>query len=355
MSHRPLLRLALLACLATTLSCAASDPYSEEYAPESYAAPPAASAARMGLHPAYRGFYDALEGEGEWTLIEPYGWVFRPRINFDSWRPYQQGWWEPSDVFGWIWHSEDPFGWVTDHYGSWFYDGYQGWVWQPGPVWGPSWVAWISAGDYIGWAPLGPPDYDGYADMPGSVFTFALAQQFGGMRANAQALFVMRPPVSDRPVSEIANFTRRGGVVFNRGPDATLLQRLGGIVAPTADETGIRRVKLPDVEPPGESELLQRTRRAITAGLRDLARTRVSTPAPVPVPVQSPPPPKLTPPAPSPTPAPPQAAPGGKGAAPDSADSLRTRTKSPRRGDGASPPRKGSPGHPGAKPDSTRG
>jgi len=357
MPHRPLLRLALLACLATTLSCAASDPYSGEYAPEAYAAPPSPSAARMGLHPAYRGFYDALEGEGEWTLIEPYGWVFRPRINFDSWRPYQQGWWEPSDVFGWIWYSDDPFGWVTDHYGSWFYDSYQGWVWQPGPVWGPAWVAWVSAGDYIGWAPLGPPDYDGYDDMPGSVFTFTLAQQFGSMRSNSQALFVMRPPVGDRPVSEITNLARRGDVVFNRGPDATLLQRLGGIVAPTAEDADIRRVKLPEVTPPGESELLLRTRRAVTAGLRDLARARVGAPAPEPS--QGPPPPKLTPPAPTPAPtpapAPPQAGPGGKDAAPDSAGTAGPRTKAPKRGTDPPRPRKGSPGHPGAKPDSTRG
>jgi hypothetical protein len=345
MSLRPLFRLALLACLATTLSCAASDPY-DTYSPEAYAAPPAQSAARMGLDPAYRAFYDALEGEGDWTLIEPWGWVFRPRVNFDSWRPYQQGWWEPSDAFGWIWYSDDPFGWVTDHYGSWFYDSYQGWVWQPGPVWGPAWVAWVSAGDYIGWAPLGPTDYDGYSQIPGAVFTYTSAQQFGSMTSNSQALFVMRPPVADRPVSEISNFVRRGRIAFNRGPDAVLLQRLGGIMAPPPDEPNVRRVKLPDFAPPGESELLQRTSRAVAAGRRELAQSRVSAPIPVPSA------PKMKSPAPAPTP---KAEPGGKDAARDSVAAPAPRVRTPKRDPRPPGPRKGSPGHPGAKPDSTRG
>ena len=343
MSLRPLFGLALLACLATSLSCAVADA-PDAYGNGGYAAPPAPpapSAARIGLAPAYRSFYDALEGEGDWTLIEPYGWVFRPKVNFDSWRPYQQGWWEPSDAFGWIWNSADAFGWVTDHYGSWFYDTYQGWVWQPGPVWGPAWVAWVSAGDYIGWAALGPADYDEYSTAPAGIFTFTLAQQFGSMSSNSQALFVMRPPVSDRPVSEIANFTRRGRVAFNRGPDATLLQRLGGIVAPAPDEPSIRRVKLPEVEPPGESELLLRNRRAVSAGLRELAQTRVSAPTPVPSP------PRPAPPAPAPAP---QVAPGGKDAPPDSVDARNPRGRTSK-GDTGTPR---SPGHPGAKADSTK-
>ena len=36
-------------------------------------------AARAGLRPEYRVFYDALVDYGDWVLIEPYGWVFRPR------------------------------------------------------------------------------------------------------------------------------------------------------------------------------------------------------------------------------------------------------------------------------------
>jgi hypothetical protein len=32
-----------------------------------------------GPPPEYRVFYDALVDYGDWILIEPYGWVFRPR------------------------------------------------------------------------------------------------------------------------------------------------------------------------------------------------------------------------------------------------------------------------------------
>lgn len=348
MPTRPLVALALLACFATTMSCAVSDA-PDTFAGGGYApAPPLQSAARVGLAPAYRGFYDALDGEGDWTLIEPYGWVFRPKVNFDSWRPYQQGWWEPSDSFGWIWYSNDPFGWITDHYGAWFYDDFQGWVWMPGPVWGPSWVAWVSVGDYLGWAPLGPPDYDGYANAPGGVFTFTGAQQFSGMNQTSTALFVTRPPVSDQPVRVIANYGRRGGVTFNRGPDLALLARMGGAVAPPLDEPAIRRVKLPEISPPGESELLLRTKRAVDAGVRDLSQARVGAPVPVvPVPTTK---------APEPAPAPaPQVSPGGKGAPPDSTKPPGPRVKAPKRAPGHAPRPGHSPGHPGAGPDSTKG
>jgi hypothetical protein len=62
-------------------------------------------AARAGLSPEYRLFYDALQDYGDWTLIEPFGYVFRPYGNASSWRPYQYGYWAPSDVYGWVWIS----------------------------------------------------------------------------------------------------------------------------------------------------------------------------------------------------------------------------------------------------------
>ena len=35
---------------------------------------------------------------GDWVLIEPYGYVFRPRVGFDTWHPYWDGFWAPTDV-----------------------------------------------------------------------------------------------------------------------------------------------------------------------------------------------------------------------------------------------------------------
>jgi hypothetical protein len=340
MSHRPLIGIALAACLATTLSCAVSDPPNAG-APAGYDAPPAEynaplqSAARVGLPPMYRAFYDALEGEGDWVLIEPYGWVFRPAVNFDAWRPYTQGWWEPSEAFGWVWNSTDPFGWVTDHYGGWFYDSYQGWVWEPGPVWGPAWVGWVGAGDYIGWAPLAPAAYNDYSSVRGDVFTFALASQFGVMQNTSQALFVARPPAAPEHLTEISNPTRLNGVVFNRGPDFAMLQRLGNTVSPSSQEPDLRRVKLPAVQPPGDTELLQRTKRLLVVGQRQVANG----------PGEPMPPPAAKQPAPAP-----KAAPGGKPAPPDSLTKL-PHAKQPKGTPKPAPP----PGPGRAAPDTTRG
>lgn len=329
MSLRPFIGLALAACLATTLSCAVTDPPDAGHPPAGYDAPPLQSAARIGLPPMYRAFYDALEGEGDWVLIEPYGWVFRPAVNFDAWRPYTQGWWEPSEAFGWVWNSTDPFGWVTDHYGGWFYDSYQGWVWEPGPVWGPAWVGWVGADDYIGWAPLAPAAYTDYASVRGDVFTFALASQFGVMASTSQALFVARPPVTSEHITEISNPTRLDGVVFNRGPDFAMLQRLGGTVSPSQQEPDVRRVKLPAVQPPGDTELIQRTKRLLVVGQRQLENGSGGT-----VPQQ-------------PAPAP-KAAPGGKPVPPDSLSKL-PHTRQPK----GKPKPAPTPGR--AAPDTTRG
>jgi len=122
--------------LLRTLCDQCKEPYS----------PPPQDPARIGLQPMYRPFFDELKDDGDWTLIEPYGWCFRPRVNFVAWRPYVDGWWEPSDYYGWVWTSTEPFGAITYHYGAWFYDEYQGWVWEPGLIWGPAWVAWAAAG-----------------------------------------------------------------------------------------------------------------------------------------------------------------------------------------------------------------
>jgi hypothetical protein len=343
MRPRSLLRLPLLALLALPLACAVADgPAVDSGAGyEAPPAPPAPDPARFGLAPAYRAFYDALEGQGDWVLIEPYGWVFRPRVNFTAWRPYQQGWWEPSEMYGWVWISTDDFGWITDHYGSWFYDDYQGWVWQPGPVWGPAWVGWVGVGDYIGWAPLAPADYPDYSRVPGNLFTFAPAQQFGTLQSNGSALFLSRPPDTKSSPMEITNIGRMGGVTFNRGPDFATVQRVGGVVAVHPEEPKVRRLKLPAITPPGESEFLLRTHRLVTAGFRNLSVLRgATTPAP----------------APSSTTKPPQTKPGGGSTPPDTVGTKPSHRKDAPGTPG--PPR--SPGDPrgrtpGAPPDSTRG
>jgi len=113
-------------------------------------------AARAGLRPEFRVFYDELQDYGDWTLIEPYGFVFRPRTRFSNWTPYNDGFWSPSDSYGWVWVSGEPYGWATYHYGAWINDDFQGYVWVPGLEWAPAWVAWTGNNTFVGWAALTP-------------------------------------------------------------------------------------------------------------------------------------------------------------------------------------------------------
>ena len=179
--------------------------------------PESMPAARAGLQPEYRLFYDALQDYGDWTLIEPFGYVFRPYGNVEGWRPYQYGYWAPSDVYGWVWISAEPYGWATYHYGEWLYDRYQGWVWIPGLDWAPAWVSWEETPDYIGWAPMFPPGYGPGPDPRRRVHLRADGGAPGHRRADP------RPHEGpDRRTARQAaarrNPVERGGVKFNAGP-----------------------------------------------------------------------------------------------------------------------------------------
>lgn len=100
-------------------------------------------------------FYDDLAPYGNWVQSPSYGWVWTPLGVADTWRPYEDGHWAWTDQ-GWTWLSDEPFGWATYHYGRWYDDSTLGWSWVPGYEWAPSWVSFMEAPDYIGWAPLPP-------------------------------------------------------------------------------------------------------------------------------------------------------------------------------------------------------
>ncbi len=100
-------------------------------------------------------FYTGLSPYGSWIEIDYGVVVWRPTIMRMDWSPYRDGRWIwTSD--GWYWQSYEHFGYITYHYGRWYFDDYYGWLWYPDYEWAPAWVEWRYDDHYIGWAPLHP-------------------------------------------------------------------------------------------------------------------------------------------------------------------------------------------------------
>lgn len=137
--------------------------------PESYEAPPPPPddeeyreyrpAERIDAYaesgPSMDDFRSGLRGYGHWIDTPEYGWVWQPTRVTYRWQPYWDGRWVWTTA-GWTWVTDEPWGWATYHYGRWALLDEVGWVWLPGRVWAPAWVAWRWGGGYAGWCPLGP-------------------------------------------------------------------------------------------------------------------------------------------------------------------------------------------------------
>lgn len=112
--------------------------------------------AETNAHPRVSNyFYSGLHAYGSWIEIDYGVVVWRPTIMRRDWSPYREGRWIWT-TDGWYWHSYEPFGYITYHYGRWYYDDYYGWLWVPGYEYAPAWVEWRYDDNYIGWAPLHP-------------------------------------------------------------------------------------------------------------------------------------------------------------------------------------------------------
>ncbi len=103
-------------------------------------------------------FYEELAPYGNWVDYGNYGPVWYPSRVSENWRPYLDGRWVPTEG-GWVFETPEPWGWATYHYGNWMPTPEYGWVWCPGRTWYPSTAAWRTSNDYIGWAPIPPPNY----------------------------------------------------------------------------------------------------------------------------------------------------------------------------------------------------
>ncbi len=105
-------------------------------------------------------FQDALSGLGQWLNYDQHGPVWRPRQVDRNWRPYTNGRWVPTQE-GYVFETDEPWGWATYHYGNWQPTKEHGWVWVPGRTWYPHTVNWRTSDENVGWAPVPPPEYTG--------------------------------------------------------------------------------------------------------------------------------------------------------------------------------------------------
>lgn len=99
------------------------------------------------------GYASTFDQYGDWRYQQTYGYVWYPRVA-TGWRPYYYGRWAPYPVYGWTWIAGDPFGYPTHHYGRWGFSA-NSWFWIPTPYWGPAYVSWGYAPNYVSWCPLG--------------------------------------------------------------------------------------------------------------------------------------------------------------------------------------------------------
>jgi len=113
-------------------------------------------------------YADELNRNGDWVYQEPQGYVYVPRVAYD-WAPYTYGRWAFT-LYGWTWVADEPWGFVTSHYGRWGYSANIGWHWMPRTGFSGAWVSWSTPvggwSNTIGWCALG------YNDRPAGSYAY---------------------------------------------------------------------------------------------------------------------------------------------------------------------------------------
>ena len=179
-------------------------------------------------------FHEQLAPHGRWVVAGSFGDCWVPSGVATGWAPYVDGDWVYTD-YGWTWESDDPWGDIPYHYGTWAWTAGYGWVWVPGTVWAPSWVTWAWTDDFIGWCPV-PVSFGLTASGffgPAVVvsqrnFVFVPARQFVGVRvANVRVDPRQNPTILGRAQRATA-FRVSSGMVHNVGLPVARVQRAVG-------------------------------------------------------------------------------------------------------------------------------
>lgn len=213
-------------------------------------------------------FHDDLAPYGRWVAAGSYGSCFVPRVAV-GWAPYVDGQWIYTD-YGWTWVSNDPFGDVPFHYGTWTWFDPYGWIWVPGTVWAPAWVTWAYGDDYVGWAPV-PPSFgftvSGYVGapvvLPATRYVFVPTRQFVGV-----------------PVQSVRLPAERNNVIFSRTVKTTDYRVSGGVVRTAGPPPArIERVAAQKIAPVSIDRVKARPTTLADAGVTQASRVRVAAPA----------------------------------------------------------------------------
>jgi hypothetical protein len=251
----------------------------------------------------YEVFYDELAPYGSWIDYPEYGYVWIPRVSVDF-HPYAtQGHWVMTN-YGWTWVSDFRWGWAAFHYGRWAFEPRFGWMWLPGRVWGPAWVAWRESPDYFGWAPLGPfvdisinisCPFDHYRFVPRRYFAHRNIYNYYADRRNHVTIInnttiintthvvnknnYYYGPRKDFVETAVGQKIRTANVYDNKKPDATVVENDRVIVyRPRIDNVPVdgrksapkRVVPTSELQPiPADRELtptVKRTKPQITEG-----------------------------------------------------------------------------------------
>jgi len=194
--------------------------------------------ARAEVAVSFSFFYDELSPYGCWESGGRWGDCWVPANVAAGWQPYTDGEWIYTD-YGWTWVSYDPWGGDPYHYGSWAWEDPWGWVWVPGTVWAPAWVTWGYSDSYVGWAPI-PPNvsisYGGYSGaaivVPQSRSVFVPVNQFAGVRVSSVRLPVHQNAAIFPHVRKLTSYSVSRGVVVNRGPSVSTIERAGRVRIP---------------------------------------------------------------------------------------------------------------------------
>lgn len=245
---------------------------------------------------------------GHWVETS-YGRCWVPHGRPAGWQPYTVGHWDDTDR-GWCWvadEQETEWGVVTYHYGRWYSDPNYGWVWVPGSVWAPAWVAWREGGGYCGWAPLPPQCGDGVnVDVvvvdrycPRDRYVYC-DERYIGEREGYRHYERNDVTIINR-TTNITNITYVDNRVINRGVEVRNVEQRSGRkverqqLAEAGDAGEARRLRqegrpvvyAPPAVRTAERESSPRLERAMTARPQPAARQPVDRPARSPYPAQA--------------------------------------------------------------------